>query len=144
MKVILNQDIPNLGEIGDIKEVASGYARNYLLPKKMVMVYNEKTEAMFLKRQAEIQAIKEQKRLSSRSLKERIESEPLVISMPAGKNGKLYGAVTSHTIAEELLKKNIEIDRKRIEVPDRTIKSVGNYKILIRLYEKAKPYFTAI
>ena len=126
MKVILNQDIPNLGEIGDIKEVASGYARNYLLPKKMVMVYNEKTEAMFLKRQAEIQAIKEQKRLSSRSLKERIESEPLVISMPAGKNGKLYGAVTSHTIAEELLKKNIEIDRKRIEVPDRTIKSVGN------------------
>ncbi|HNV18426.1 MAG TPA: 50S ribosomal protein L9 [Rectinema sp.] len=136
MKVILNQDIPNLGEIGDIKEVASGYARNYLLPKKMVMVYNEKTEAMFLKRQAEIQAIKEQKRLSSRSLKERIESEPLVISMPAGKNGKLYGAVTSHTIAEELLKKNIEIDRKRIEVPDRTIKSVGNYKILIRLYEK--------
>jgi len=136
MKVILNQDISNLGEIGDIKEVAAGYARNYLLPKKLVMVYNEKTATMLQKRQAEILAIKEQKRLASRSLKEKIEADPLVISMPAGNNGKLYGAVTNHTIADELLKKGIEIDRKKIEVPGRSIKSVGNYKVLIRLYEK--------
>lgn len=89
MKVILNQDIPNLGEIGDIKEVAAGYARNYLLPKKLVMVYNEKSAAMLQKRQAEILAIKEQKRLASRSLKEKLEADTLVISMPAGSNGKL-------------------------------------------------------
>ncbi len=136
MKVILNQDIENLGEIGDIKEVAPGYARNYLLPKKLVMVYNEKTAGMLQKRQAEILAIKEQKRLASRSLKEKIESEALVITMPAGNNGKLYGAVTNHSIADELLKKGIEIDRKKIEVPGRSIKSVGNYKVLIHLYEK--------
>ena len=136
MKVILNQDIPNLGEIGDIKEVAAGYARNYLLPKKLVMVYNEKSAAMLQKRQAEILAIKEQKRLASRSLKEKLESDTLVISMPAGSNGKLYGAVTNHTIADELLKKGIEVDRKKIEVPGRSIKSVGNYKIAIKLYEK--------
>jgi large subunit ribosomal protein L9 len=136
MKVILNQDIPNLGEIGDIKEVAAGYARNYLLPKKLVMVYNEKSAAMLQKRQAEILAIKEQKRLASRSLKEKLEADALVISMPAGSNGKLYGAVTNHTIADELLKKGIEVDRKKIEVPGRSIKSVGNYKIAIKLYEK--------
>ena len=136
MKVILNQDIPNLGEIGDIKEVAAGYARNYLLPKKLVMVYNEKSAAMLQKRQAEILAIKEQKRLASRSLKEKLEADMLVISMPAGSNGKLYGAVTNHTIADELLKKGIEVDRKKIEVPGRSIKSVGNYKIAIKLYEK--------
>jgi len=136
MKVILNQDIPNLGEIGDIKEVAAGYARNYLLPKKLVMVYNEKSAAMLQKRQAEILAIKEQKRLASRSLKEKLEADTLVISMPAGSNGKLYGAVTNHTIADELLKKGIEVDRKKIEVPGRSIKSVGNYKIAIKLYEK--------
>ncbi|MDH7483254.1 MAG: 50S ribosomal protein L9 [Spirochaetales bacterium] len=136
MKVILNQDIPNLGEIGDIKDVAPGYARNYLLPRKLVMVYNERTAAMLEKKQAEIAAIKEQKRLASRSLKEKIEGEVLVISMPAGHNGKLYGAVNNHTIADELLKKGIEVDRKKIEVPGRTIKSVGNYKVLIKLYEK--------
>jgi large subunit ribosomal protein L9 len=136
MKVILNQDIPNLGEIGDIKEVAPGYARNYLLPKKLVMVYNEKTAAMLQKRQAEILAIKEQKRLASRSLKEKIEADQLIITMPAGNNGKLYGAVTNHTIADELLKKGIEVDRKKIEVPGRAIKSVGNYKVVIKLYEK--------
>jgi len=136
MKVILNQDIANLGEIGDIKEVAAGYARNYLLPKKLVMVYNEKTAAMLQRRQNEILAIKEQKRLASRSLKEKIEAEPLVIAMPAGSNGKLYGAVTNHTIADELLKKGIEVDRRKIEVPDRSIKSVGNYKVVIKLYEK--------
>jgi large subunit ribosomal protein L9 len=136
MKVILNQDIVNLGEIGDIKEVAPGYARNYLLPKKLGMVYNEKTAGMLQKRQAEILAVKEQKRLTSRSLKEKIEAEPLVISMPAGTNGKLYGAVTNHTIADELLKKGIELDRKKIEVPGRSLKSVGNYKIAIHLYEK--------
>ncbi|GAB6277193.1 MAG: 50S ribosomal protein L9 [Rectinema sp.] len=136
MKVILNQDISNLGEIGDIKEVAAGYARNYLLPKKLVLVYNEKTVAMLQKRQVEIIAIKEQKRLASRSLKEKIEADPLIIAMPAGNNGKLYGAVTNHTIADELLKKGIEVDRKKIEVPGRSIKSVGNYKVLIRLYEK--------
>jgi large subunit ribosomal protein L9 len=136
MKVILNQDIPNLGEIGDIKEVAAGYARNYLLPKKLVMVYNEKSAAMLQKRQAEILAIKEQKRLASRSLKEKLEADTLVISMPAGSNGKLYGAVTNHTIADELLKKGIEVDRKKIEVPGRSIKSVGNYKVAVKLYEK--------
>lgn len=136
MKVILNQDIEDLGEIGDIKEVAPGYARNYLLPKKLVMVYNEKTAGMLQKRQAEIVAIKEQKRLASRSLKEKIEAEALVIAMPAGANGKLYGAVTNHSVADELLKKGIEIDRKKIEVPGRSIKSVGNYKVLIHLYEK--------
>jgi large subunit ribosomal protein L9 len=136
MKVILNQDIPNLGEIGDIKEVAAGYARNYLLPTKLVMVYNEKSAAMLQKRQAEILAIKEQKRLASRSLNEKLEADTLVISMPAGSNGKLYGAVTNHTIADELLKKGIEVDRKKIEVPGRSIKSVGNYKVAVKLYEK--------
>ena len=56
--------------------------------------------------------------------------------MPAGQNGKLFGAVSNATIADELLKKGYEIDRKKIEVPGRVIKSVGNYKIGIRLYEK--------
>lgn len=136
MKVILNQDVPSLGEVGDIKDVAPGYARNYLFPRGMAFICTDRTIALFEKRKAEIEALKVGKRQASLSLKEKLEAEELVISMPAGANGKLYGAVTGATVADELLKKGIEVDRKRIEVPGRSIKSVGNYKVLVRLYEK--------
>ena len=136
MKIILNQDVQNLGEIGDVKDVAPGYARNYLLPRKYAVAYNTKTVQLFEKRQAEILELKEKKRNSSTSLKEKLETEELSITMPAGANGKLYGAVTNATVADELLKKGIEVDRKKIEIPSRSIKSVGNYKVIVHLYEK--------
>ena len=117
MKIILNQDVPNLGEIGDVKEVAPGYARNFLLPRDLAVVYNTKTVLLFEKKKTEIDTIKEAKRKSSASLKEKIEAEDIVLGMPAGANGKLYGAVTNATVADELLKKGLEIDRKKIEVP---------------------------
>ena len=136
MKIILNQDVPNLGEIGDVKDVAAGYARNFLLPRDLAVVYNTKTVAVFAKKQAEIEAIKTSKRQASTSLREQLEAEELTINMPAGANGKLYGAVNNATIADELLKKGIQVDRKKIEVPARAIKSTGNYKVLVHLYEK--------
>jgi len=136
MKIILNQDVPNLGEIGDVKDVAAGYARNFLLPRNLAVVYNTKTTLLFEKKKTEIESIKEQKRLSSTSLKEKLEAEEIALTMPAGENGKLYGAVTNATIADELLKRGIEVDRKKLEVPGRAIKSVGNYKVLVHLYEK--------
>ena len=136
MKVILNHDVPNLGELGDVKDVAAGYARNYLLPRGLVYPYSPATVAMFEKRRAEIDARKAEKRNSSGALKERIEAEDIVLDLPAGQNGKLFGAVSNATIADELLKRGLQVDRKRIEVPGRVIKSVGNYKVLVRLYEK--------
>lgn len=136
MKVILNQDVPNLGELGDIKEVAPGYARNFLLPRNLVVVYSSRSVQLFEKRKAEIEAYKNAKRSSSSSLKEKLEAADINLSMPAGANGKLYGAVTNATVADELLKLGIEVDRKKIEVPSRSIKSVGNYKVIVRLYEK--------
>ncbi len=136
MKVILNNDVPELGELGDVKDVATGYARNFLLPRGLVYAYNPATVAMFAKRKAEIEARKAEKRASSSDLKTKIEADEIILDMPAGQNGKLFGAVSNATIADELLKKGIQIDRKRIEVPGRVIKSIGNYKIQIRLYEK--------
>jgi len=129
MKVILNNDVPNLGELGDVKDVAAGYARNFLLPRGLVFPYSPATVAMFEKRKAE-------KRASSSDLKTKIEAEDIILDMPAGQNGKLFGAVSNATVADELLKKGIQVDRKKIEVPGRVIKSVGNYKVIVRLYEK--------
>jgi large subunit ribosomal protein L9 len=136
MRVILNQDVPNLGELGDVKDVAAGYARNFLFPRSLAFAHNAKSLTLFEKRKTEIEAIKSSKRSASAGLKEKIEAEEFVLVLPAGSNGKLYGAVTGHNVADELLKKGIEIDRKRIEVPGRSIKSVGSYKVAIRLYEK--------
>ena len=136
MRVILNQDVPNLGELGDVKDVAAGYARNFLFPRSLAFAHNVKSLALFEKRKTEIEAIKASKRSASSDLKEKIEADEIILILPAGANGKLYGAVTGHNVADELLKKGIDIDRKRIEVPGRSIKSIGSYKIAIRLYEK--------
>lgn len=136
MKVILNHDVPNLGELGDVKDVAAGYARNYLLPRGLAFPYSPSVVNMFAARKAEIEARKADKRKNSQDLKARLDAEELILDMPAGPNGKLYGAVTNATVADELQKKGYEIDRKKIEVPGRMIKSVGNYKVFVRLYEK--------
>ena len=135
MKVILNVDVKSLGEEGDVKNVANGYARNFLLPRNLAVPYNEATVAMFEARKAEIEARKEQKRKDSASLKDKLEALKLEVVMPAGANGKLYGAVSAHVVAEALAKLGFEIERKRIEIPGSTIKSVGNFKATIKLYE---------
>lgn len=135
MKVILNQDVKYLGEEGDVKNVANGYMRNYLAPRNLAVPYNDATVAYFESRKAEIEARKELKRKESASLKEKLEQLTLVAEMPAGANGKLYGAVTSLTVADLLLKSGHEVERKRIEVPGSTIKNVGNYKVTVKLYE---------
>jgi large subunit ribosomal protein L9 len=135
MKVILNVDVKSLGEEGDVKNVANGYARNFLLPRNLAVPYNDATVLIFEARKAEIEARKDQKRKDSASLKEKLESVNLDLSMPAGSNGKLYGAVTNNVVADALAKLGFEIERKRIEIPGLTIKSVGNYHATIRLYE---------
>jgi large subunit ribosomal protein L9 len=137
MKVILNKDLNPLGEEGDVKEVAKGYARNYLFPRGIALPYTEKTVKLFESRREEIEARKAAKRQDAASVKERLEALEVVITMPAGANGKLYGAVTSQTVMEELAKQGFPTERKRVELPGNTIKSVGKYKVTVKLYENA-------
>ena len=137
MKVILNEDVKHLGEEGDIKDVAKGYARNYLFPRNLAVPCNSFTLAHFESRKEEIEQRKAVKRQNAAGLKERLEALTLTIVMPAGPNGKLYGAVTNQTISDELQKLGFEIERKRIELPGLTFKSVGHYNATLKLYEAA-------
>jgi large subunit ribosomal protein L9 len=137
MKVILNQDLATLGEEGDVKDVAKGYARNYLFPRGIALPYNESTIRLFEARKEEIEARKVQKRQDASGLKEKLEALTLLLTMPAGPNGKLYGAVTAQTVADELVKQGFQIERKKIELPGNTLKSVGKYKVTVKLYESA-------
>lgn len=137
MKVILNKDLAPLGEEGDVKDVARGYARNYLFPRGIALPYTESTVKLFESRRADIEARKAEKRKDASGLKEKLEALEICLTMPAGPNGKLYGAVTNQSVAEELAKLGYPIERKRIEVPGNNIKSVGKYKITVKLYESA-------
>ena len=135
MKVILNDDVKHLGEMGDVKNVANGYARNYLFPRMLAVPYNDETVAYFEGKKAEIEERKAKKRADSQTLKEKLEAMTVELTVPAGSNGKLYGAVTNLSLAEYFAKNGLEIERKRIEIPGLTIKNVGNYTFKVHLYE---------
>ncbi|MDR1863899.1 MAG: 50S ribosomal protein L9 [Treponema sp.] len=142
MKVILNQDLSPLGEEGDVKDVARGYARNYLFPRNIALPYTERTVKLFESRREEIEKRKEDKRKDAAGLKEKLESLNLEITMSAGANGKLYGAVTSQTVADELAKQGYQIERKRIELAGTSFKSIGKYKVTVKLYGSAAAEIT--
>jgi large subunit ribosomal protein L9 len=137
MKVILNKDLSTLGEEGDVKDVARGYARNYLFPRGIALPYTPKTVKLFEARKDEIDAKKAQKRQDAVGLKERLENLELTLTMPAGPNGRLYGAVTNQTVADELQKQGFIIERKRIDLAGTGIKNAGKYKAVIKLYENS-------
>ncbi|GAB4366941.1 MAG: hypothetical protein Kow009_03770 [Spirochaetales bacterium] len=134
-KVILMQDVKDLGEEGDIKEVKRGYARNYLIPKRLAVPYTKGNLKLIESRRAIIEKRKEEKRQAALGLKERLETLELKIVMPMGENGRLFGSVTNGVIAEELEKLGISIEKKKIEIPEHTIKAQGTYKVKVRLYD---------
>jgi len=134
MKIILNQDVYNLGEEGDVCVVSNGYARNFLVPKKMAVLFTKQNIAIFESRKAAIKKRKEEKRAASAGLKEKIEAITLELTVSTGDSGKLFGSVTNANIAEELKKAGVVIERKKIELPEHTIKMVGEFTAKIKLY----------
>ena len=136
MKIILNEDVYNLGEEGDVRNVPRGYARNYLLPKKLAVPYTKGNAIIFEHKKDAIEKRKAEKRDSAMSLKEKIEALSIEIKMPTGETGRLFGSVTNATVSDALAREGVNIEKKKIDIPSHNIKMVGNYKAKIRLYEK--------
>jgi len=134
MKIILNQDVPNLGEEGDVREVKRGYGRNYLIPQGLAVPYSKQTVAMFESRKTAIEKRKQEKRDSAKGLKDQLELLELSFSVPAGDNGKLFGSVTNAIVADELAKHGFSVERKKIEIPEHAIKMSGTYTAKVKLY----------
>lgn len=132
MKVILLQDIKNVGRREQIIEANDGYARNYLFPKKLAI---EATKDNMLKLQAKKKADENRKNAEIEANKEvakSIEKIELKIKAKAGENGKIFGGITSKEISEELKKQyKFDIDKKKIVVKD-TIKNLGRFTIEIK------------
>ena len=133
IKVILNQDISNLGEEGDVKIVKKGYARNYLIPNNLALDFSLKNRKLVETKKEYYENRKLEKKENAAKLKEKLENEKIKIEVAAGDKGRLYGTITSQNIAEELNKLNYNIDKRKIELTDH-IKFSGTYKYRIHLY----------
>ena len=136
MKVILLQDIKNVGKKDEIINSSDGYARNYLFPKKLAVEATKDNLNQLKARQDTAKRKKEQEKEEAKQLAEKLKKITLSIQVKAGENGKIFGGVTAKEIAENLKEQqNIEIDKKKIMVKE-TIKALGKYSVEIKLYEE--------
>ena len=135
MKVILTQDIKSVGKKGQIIDASDGYARNFLLPKKMAVIADA-TNLNELKTKQDANKYKHDMTMANaKELSEKMKSFELVFKIKAGENGKIFGSITSKDIATELAKKYfVEVDKKKVCLND-AIKSLGVYNIEIKLFE---------
>ena len=133
MKIILRQDVDSLGMEGQVFDVADGYARNFLIPRGIAL---EATQQNLKFMEAQRKKI-EEKRLKAKEEAEKAKlslSELVItIAQKAGEEDKLYGSVTSMDIADQLVKRGIQIDRKRIRL-DRPIKTLGEFAVPVKLH----------
>lgn len=134
MKVIFLQDVKGQGKKGEIKEVSDGYARNFLLPKKLASEADNKAiNEMKGKKASEDYRIEVEKQ-NAKATAEKLETVTVIIKMTAGADSRLYGSVTSKDIAEHLKEQTgIEVDKRRIMLSE-PIKSFGTYKADVKLY----------
>ena len=142
MRVILLQDVDGLGKAGDLKDVANGYARNYLLPRQLAA---GATPSLIANRQQRIAA--EQRKLEklkelNRQQAERLGQVTLTFKARVGSQGRLYGSITSQDIAAGLREaEGIVIDRRMIDMPE-PIRTTGTFKVPVKIASKLQPEIT--
>jgi large subunit ribosomal protein L9 len=135
MKIILIQDIETLGHRDEIVTVKDGYARNYLIPKKMAVIATESARKVLDENKRQ-RAHKEAKiKDDAQSLATKLAGLKLIIGVKASTTGKIFGSVTPLMIAETINKNGFEIERKQVVVADDHIKEVGSYTVKVKLHK---------
>ena len=132
MRVILLEDVQNLGIMGDIVKVSDGYGRNYLIPQKLAILATEQKAKSFEHQRKIIEAKKEKLKAEAKEKIGHLENLSITIAKQAGEDDKLFGSVTNRDIQEALAELGHEIDRRKIIV-DKPIRELGIYKIQIKL-----------
>jgi large subunit ribosomal protein L9 len=133
MKLILKEDVPDLGSIGDVVNVKNGYARNYLIPKQLAVQASTKNMQQVEHQKRLIESHKSKVKKDAHTMAEDIEKISCTIPMLVGEQDKLFGSVTSQDIEAALSQEGINISRKRI-ILDEPIKSLGVYTVDVRLH----------
>lgn len=132
MKVILQENIENLGKIGDVVKVSEGYARNYLLPRKLVMVANEQNVQEMEHHKKVLAKKREKETLEAREIAKKLEQFSCTIARKVGENEKLFGSVTTSDIADTLSQGGFKVDRRQVLLGE-PIKQLGVTTVPVRL-----------
>lgn len=142
MEVILLEDVKNLGKKGDVVKVSDGYARNFILPKKLG-IEATKQNLYQLKLQKEAEERRQQEILEeARELAKKLETITVNVKIKAGEGGRAFGSISNKEIAAALQEQsNIELDKKKIQIPE-PIKSVGTYRVIVKLHPKVSTELT--
>lgn len=134
MKVILNENVINVGKLGDIVEVKAGFARNYLLPRRLALQPTKHNVDILKFKKIKAAKKLEQEKLSAEELKKKLEELTITIKKKAGETDTLFGSVTAMEIESKLAESGISIERKKFHLEE-PIKKLGNYVCKIRLVE---------
>ncbi len=137
MKVILQQDIPNLGKKGELKEVAPGYARNHLLPRNLAVEATPQRLRDWQQNKEKLESNNRQQEDLARAKATEMAGREFVFKMPAGEGGRLFGSVTPADIALKLKEAGFNVDKKKVEI-ELPIKSLGLFAVAIRLHPGVK------
>lgn len=144
MKVILLANVKGLGKKDDIVEAAEGYARNYLLPRKLAIIADSKAQNDLKGKEESRQHKIEEERKAASALADKLKNTVVKIRAASGADGRLYGAVTTKDIAEALEKNHgITVDKRKIELAD-AIKNYGTYAVSVKLYAEISGSFTVV
>ena len=142
MKIILLQDEKKLGKKGDIIEASDGYARNYILPKKIGVEATSKNLNDLKLQKANSETIAQEQLDAARALAKDLEPRQVVVKIKAGEGGKTFGSVSSKEIAAALKEQHgIELDKKKIQLSE-SLKSFGNYEVSVKLHPQVIGKFT--
>lgn len=134
MKVVFKTDVKGKGKAGEIKEISDGYARNFLLPRGLAVEASASALNDIKNKEAAKAHHLEEERAAAKAVCDKIDGKTVTIHAKAGESGKLFGAVTSKEIAEEISKAfGVEIDKKKVNVP-MDIKAYGAYDVQIKLH----------
>jgi len=142
MDIILKEDVLKLGSENDIVSVKNGYARNYLFPKRLAIPATESNRKILAETIKQRSKKMERLMADAESIASKIRDKCVVVKVKASEEGSMYGSVTNAHIAEALLEQfNVEIDRKKIEIPDGHIKTLGQHEISVPLQKDIRADF---
>ncbi len=129
MQVILLEKVVNLGDLGDVVKVKDGYARNFLIPTRQARRATESAIKEFEGRRAELEKAAAEKRAAAEALGEKMSGRTVHITQKAGVDGRLFGSVTNHDIAEALKRIGFEVTKSQVRLPTGPLKTVGEYTV---------------
>ena len=138
MEVILREHVDNLGRRGEVVKVADGYARNYLLPRKMALLATEGNKKQIERERATFDLKEAEEQKGAEAIAARMVGLEVEIARKVGETEALYGSVTSADVADALAAKGFEVDRRKIQLPE-PLKKIGEYDVPVKLYRDVVP-----